>query len=460
MSYGTVSSNPAVVIADAENQIRGYGRMLAMSEWLSARELAASQAELACKLIRHARRSAPFYRPRLDADLDIPEGLAKRWSEIPVLTRAEAVNNRLKLISRKPPPDLGPVHEGRTSGSTGAALVFKKNAACEVIATALSERMFRWWRIDGSKSLAQIASDTTRLAPPPEGRTTFGWHSGHPAGIKHAIGVETDAEIHLRWLLARRPAYLGTYPAILKELARAVQARGIELRFEGLLSFAAVLDQETRDLCRAAFGAEIADTYGTQEAGHLAAQCPDCGEYHISAEAVLLEVLRADGSPAVPGEVGRVVVTPLYSHAMPLIRYQLDDLAEVGSTVPRCGRGLPTLRRILGRARNMFRFRDGSTVWPITSAFRLGEFIALTRFQIVQLDFERIEIRYVPAAERPIDIAALTQRLRTVLRQPVEVIVRSVERIERSSSGKYEECISLVPSEVLDGQRVPPAGGA
>ncbi len=40
------------------------------------------------------------------------------------------------------------------------------------------------------------------------------------------------------------------------------------------------------------FGADIADTYGAEEVGHIAAQCRDCGEYHISAEATYVEVAR------------------------------------------------------------------------------------------------------------------------------------------------------------------------
>ena len=76
-----------------------------------------------------------------------------------------------------------------------------------------------------------------------------------------------------------------------------VQKRGVELKLAQLLSFAAVLDDETRELCRAAFDAEIADTYGAQEADHIAAQCRDCGEYHVSAEATIVEVLHADGCP-------------------------------------------------------------------------------------------------------------------------------------------------------------------
>jgi len=246
----------------------------------------------------------------------------------------------------------------------------------------------------------------------------------------------------------RRPDYFGTYPPVLKELARRTQGRGIDIRFALVLSFAAVLDEETRALCRAVFSAEIADTYGAEEVGHIAAQCRECGEYHVSAEATRVEVLDANGSAVSPGEIGKVVVTPLYNYAMPLIRYELGDMAEAGTIPSACGRGLPTLRRILGRYRNLFRYRDGSESWPIAPKFKLEDFIALKHFQVVQIDLDHIEIRYVPQDEdsdRPIDLPALTQRVRAVLHQPVEVTVRRVAQIERSRGGKYEDCISLVP---------------
>jgi phenylacetate-CoA ligase len=434
--------------ADYASQVRGYGQLLTMTERLSLAELQAAQAPLVAKLLHHACKTTNYYKDKLDGDLGSAAEIATFWSTIPILSRAEAVKNRLKLMSRKPRHDMGPVSKGQTSGATGMPFAYRKNAASDIISTALTERMFRWWSIDGEKSFAQIASYGPGEAPPPEGRSTYGWHSSHPNGVKHSLSVNADIDAQLHWLLARQPNYFGTYPPILKELAHAAKTRGFELRFDLLLSFATVLDEETRELCRTAFGAEIADTYGTSEAGHIAAQCRDCGEYHVSMEAVVVEVLRADGSPAGAGEIGRVVVTPLYNYAMPLIRYELGDMAEVGASSPRCGRGLPALRRILGRYRNLFRFRDGSTMWPVSSAFRLSQFIALKQFQIVQTDFDRVEIRYVPAdTPAPVDIPALTQRIRTVLRQPVDVVVREVEQIARASNGKYEECISLVGTD-------------
>ena len=202
-------------------------------------------------------------------DLDSGASIQKIWSRIPILTRRDAVENRLQLASRKTPWNTGPVSKGRTSGSTGAPFAFKKSAISELVATALTERMLQWWSVDGRKSMAQIAYDATREAPPPEGRTIHGWHSAHPRGTKHFISSDADIETHLQWLIAHPALYFGTYSSLLKELARTVQNRGIELKFEQLLSFGAVLDEETRELFRSAFGAEIADTYGAQEAGHL-----------------------------------------------------------------------------------------------------------------------------------------------------------------------------------------------
>jgi phenylacetate-CoA ligase len=325
-------------------------------------------------------------------------------------------------------------------------LHYRKTDAHDIANCALTERMFRWWRVDGKKALAQISQ------PPPDaafrsrrGTTGQGWHSARPNGVKHFLSHALDIDTQLDWLAARKPAYLATFSGIIKELAATAKRRGVALKFDLIFSGAATVDAECRDLCRSVFGAEIADTYGAQETGHIAAQCPDCGQYHVGADTAVVELLRDDGSPAASGEIGRVVVTPLYNLATPLIRYELGDCAEVGSSDPGCGRRLPTLRRIMGRYRNLFRFRDGTTIWPVTTRFFLNEFMALKQFQVIQADFDRIEIRYVPEGPPgPVDLAALTQRVRAVLKQPVEVTVHAVEKIERSATGKYEDCISLV----------------
>jgi phenylacetate-CoA ligase len=261
------------------------------------------------------------------------------------------------------------------------------------------------------------------------------------------LSSEADIDVQIAWLAARKPAYLIAYSHVLKELAGVCMREGLPIRFDLLLALGTVVDQEVRERCRVAFGVPIADSYGAAEIGQLAAECPDCGEYHVSAEAVHLEIVRDDGAIARPGEIGRVIVTGLYNFAMPLIRYEVGDLAEAGSERSACGRTLPSMRRILGRYRNAFRFRGGRIMFPHTYDLKLWDFLAYRSAQVVQLDADRVEIRWVGDQDPgTIDLDAVTERVRSVLREPVNVTITKVDAIPRSQSGKFEDFVSLVPA--------------
>ena len=364
--------------------VRAFGHTLAETESLPAKQLLEYQQGLLQRLLLHARNTTPFYRTRLDFDCDTIDIIERTWNTIPILTRIEAGANRDALMSRAVPPDSGRILREETSGSTGIPFEYLKSELTDVATQALTERMFRWWSIDGSKCLAHIYHDKDQTAPAPDGRTTVFWHSGHPSGRKHSLDAAASTDVQLDWLRERRPDYLATFSTNLNRLALRSMERKLDLRFELLLSFGTRVDPDIRITCRDAFGAEIADSYGSQEVGHVATQCPDCGHYHLAAEISRIEILGEDGQAAAPGQSGRIVVTALYNYAMPLIRYDMGDFAEAGVEIPTCGRGLPTLRRILGRARNRFRFRDGSVIWPELTDFRLREFVSYTDAQLLQ----------------------------------------------------------------------------
>jgi phenylacetate-CoA ligase len=64
----------------------------------------------------------------------------------------------------------------------------------------------------------------------------------------------------------------------------------------------------------------------------------------VPSEAIIVEVVDDQGRPCRDGEIGRVVATPLFNLAGPLIRYEIGDYAEAGTC--ECGRALPTLKRV------------------------------------------------------------------------------------------------------------------
>jgi len=78
------------------------------------------------------------------------------------------------------------------------------------------------------------------------------------------------------------------------------------------------------------------------------------------ADNLYIEVLREDGTCAQPGELGQVAITELHSRAMPLIRYQIMDSVVLADAACDCGRGLPLIQDIVGRAYDYLVSRSGN----------------------------------------------------------------------------------------------------
>ena len=197
-----------------------------------------------------------------------------------------------------------------------------------------------------------------------------------------------------------------------------------------------------RELCQEVWGAKLVDLYSTIELGILALQCPEHDHYHVQSEGVLLEVLDDKGVPCVPGQVGKVVVTNLHNFATPLIRYEVGDFAEVGESCP-CGRGLPVLKRILGRYRNLVVLPDGQRRWP---KFGMGEILKIApvrQFQAIQHSIKEVEFLLVMDLSLNIEARQkLIALFRSNLHPEMNVTISEVDTIPRSASGKYEEFVT------------------
>ena len=422
-----------------------FREVLAETERLAQAELQTYQRKLLTPLLEHCLAHIPFYAARLQPlvsggviDLD-------RWQEIPILTRAEAQASTAALAAPRVPANLGEVVRDETSGSTGRPLVFTSNGLQAVAARAMTDRLYRWWGFDGNCAMATFISRRKVPAPAPHGATYHGWMTGRPAGAHHWLDMSADTNQQLDWLLARRPDYLTAYSSTLRPLSECARARGVSLRFERIIGVSNVLTSETRALCQEVFGAHVVDQYGADEVGSIATECPFCGHYHVAAESVLVEIVNEEGRACASGEIGRVIVTPLYAYATPFIRYELGDYAVAGPADEPCRVKLPRLSRIVGRFRNTFRLADGRIVYPLFSVARLRDFLPMAQFQVVQTAMDSIEVRYVPLPGAGLaDLPGLTAYLRDEIDPSLTVTVTIVASIERSADGKFEDFVSLV----------------
>ncbi len=416
------------------------------SQWLPAAEIETLQFRQLDELLAHAYQYVPFYRERLDLAGCAPGVRLTResWERIPVLERSEVQERGLELRSAAVPAGHGIVREFATSGSTGRPVRVLKSELTGLFWDALTLRCHDWHEWDFAASIAAIRWFPDGVAAYPAGISLPDW--GPPAslvgttGPAYALSVTASVSQQAEWLGRVQPDYLTVFPSLLPGLIEECGKRGVRLdRLKQVRTIGECPDPAVRALCGEHWNARLRDAYSAQETGYIALECPEHEHYHVQSECVRVEVLDAEGKTCAPGETGRIVVTPLHNLAMPLVRYAIGDYAEAGAPCP-CGRGLPVLKRVLGRTRNMLVLPDGTRLWPRMSELRYGEILPVSQFQVVQTGPARLEVRLVAGRK---GTPEEENRLRSVIVErigyPFEVGFSYVSEIPRSAGGKFED---------------------
>jgi len=420
------------------------------SQWWPAEEHLRRQAAQLRLLIDHANRTVPFYRDRpIATTIDPLQLLSEEWLAAPILTRRDVQEAGEALLSREVPESHGAVSEVFTSGSTGKPIRALRTELWRLFWSAFTVRDHLWHRRDFAGTLAVIRESGAGKAPYPNGELADNWGRStaevFSTGPSASLNIMTPIDRQLEWLERQNPDYLLTHPSIAARLAASCIREGIRLgKLRQVETISESLHPRVRDLCREAWGVPVVDLYSAREAGYVALQCPSTENYHVQAEGILVEVLDKTGRPCGPGETGVVVVTPLHNFAMPLIRYELGDLAEVGEPCP-CGRGLPALKRILGRRQNMLVMPWGEERWPLLSSGNIKTLLSLApirQYQFAQKGPGHIDLRLVVV--RPLsdeEEAALKRWVQEKFGYPFDVSLMYLDEIPREPSGKFDDFV-------------------
>jgi len=419
---------------------------LEQSQWLSPEALEAAQARQLRLVIEHHAAQSPFFARRLKesgADVGGIDGI--RWLDnLPLMSRRDLQSAGTDFLAREVPAAHQPVGATKTSGSTGEPVVTRKTAANNIFWSAFTIRDHLWNGRNLTGRMTSIRPTIPAYADLPDwGRPVRDIYGSGPA---QAIPITTDIRVQAELIGRFAPNILLVYPSNLSALLDLWrEAGGAPGSLRHIKSIGETVSDDLRDRVRRTAGLPVEDVYSSQEMGTIAIQCPGSGLYHCMAESVIVEVLGADGTTCRDGEVGRVVVTDLHNFASPMIRYVLGDFAEKGGACP-CGRGLPTLRRILGRERNLIVRADGSRHWPLVGFARFGDVAPVRQYQFIQHSVERIEFRVV--TDLPLtrtEISGLRRIAQEALGAEFAIeVVEFRERLPVPASGKFEEFVCRI----------------
>ncbi len=367
---------------------------------------------------------------------------------LPVISRADVKDHFHEMVARG--VDLNTCNVTHSSGTTGEPVEYAYDQEALNMARALKVREKLWCGVRPGDKWVNIAMTRKRGGHQISGGN---WRTFLKSYAMKGLDVDVieDVDQQVQNICEFSPSVLQAYPTSLHAVALEMRRRQItDWKPRLLFTVAELLGEDTRLLAREVFNMEIMDIYGLIEVGDVSWQCRRAREYHVNADAVLVEFLN-DGQPVAPGEVGEIVVTSLYNRAMPLIRYRSSDAGRPSVGQCDCGCNLPMMQVVDGKMLDFLVLPEGKLVSPHVPKKALLFVSGIQRFQIVQHTVTELDVLCEPSTDWNDDTPVqIEQALRPIVGPLVRITAKQVERIERAKSGKIKVIVSHVSKELLD----------
>lgn len=417
-------------------------REMETADSFSGSELEDLRARKLQDLVEYAYAHVPYVRMRMreagvePTQIREPGDLAL----LPLMRKADVRQNRALLRSNI----AGKLSSFTTGGSTGEPLIFDLSKRRVASRVACRMRTSRWWGVMvGDPELAIWGSpvELKRQDYIRKVRDLF-------LSTRLLSAFELNEPTMSRYLdVLEQGSYRQVfgYPSALYLLCLHARKEGRNLRRLGLkVAFVTgeVLFPYQRELIAATLNCPVANGYGGRDSALIAHECPQ-GGMHVLADAVILELLDAQGHPVLPGEPGEIVITDLHSHEAPFIRYATGDIAVMSSRHCACGRALPLLDTVEGRSNDSIVAPDGRIINSLALIYAVREIEGIERFRISQKAVDCFHIQVVRNHNLPDNTEDRIRRAWSqLLRASLRVTFEYLPELPVEPSGKFRHIVS------------------
>lgn len=418
------------------------------TEFLSPEEMRAVQRQLFSSHLRYAAEQSPYYRNVFRANGLDPAIELENIRSLP-LTDKEALAEQNEAFLAVPRSNV--VDIVLSSGTTGRPVEMMYTEA-DLLRLAYNEEI--------SIAGCGVTKDDVALLTCTMDRcfiAGLAYYSGlrslGAAVIRN--GLSSPAS-HMEIIGRLRPTVLVGVPSFLVKLGQYVKAQDRDPRATGVKKLICI-GEPVRDRGMAflklgenleeLWGAKIYSTYASSETITSFCECTTQRGGHLHPDLAIVEIVDDQGKTLAPGETGEVVVTPLQMEAMPLIRFKTGDVSFLIDEPCSCGRFSPRLGPILGRKKQMIKFR-GTSLYPNSIFAVLDSFPGIGEYYVSatsDYDLSDIVKVYASVKDASLTAAAIMDRLQARLRVRPEVLLSSEEDVKnRVSAGNSRKLIRFV----------------
>ena len=411
-------------------------------------------------LLRVANERSPWHRARLRAvdpetvrEEDLPalppmtkHDLMEHWDDIvtdPRL-RLDGVERHLAGLTSDAYL-LDEFHAVASGGSTGRRGVFVFGWNAWATAYAGFVRTMFWDRsvaptvASVPNALAMVAAQHATHMTSAIGQTFSG-----AALPTERFPVTLPLDEIVAGLNAYRPTTLLGYASALAVLALEAREGRLHIAPSRIISTSEPLLVEARRSVEEAFGAPVANVWGTSEAGPMAIGCWRGPGMHLCDDLVIIEPVDREGRAVACGtRSDTAYVTAISNPTLPLIRFEVTDQITVLGTECPCGSAHRLIADVEGRLDDLFTYAGGVLVHPHVFRSVLARAAGVVEYQVRQTA-RGAEILALGALD---DCAAPARSLeRELARLGVpspRVDVRVVPVLERQATGKIRRFVPL-----------------
>ncbi len=401
-------------------------------EFGSREEIASIQERLLREHMAYCQEASPFYREKLRG-LDPDTFLL---NDLPLTDKEQVSMHNEDLIAVDPDRIVDIVFSSGTIG-----------VPTKVVYTEGDLERLAYNEKQSFESCGIVQSDVVLL--------TCTMDRCFIAGLAYFLGVRAigaaairnghgTLESHCDVIRRTHPTVIVGVPSFLRKLGHFLVAHGVDLRAGSVEKLVCIGEPlrgkgmealKVADELEACWGAKVYSTYASSETVTTFCECTEqCGG-HLHPELGVVEIIDESGTPLPDGEVGEVVVTPLGTEGMPLLRYCTGDISFLDSRPCACGRKSPRLGPILGRKKQMLKIQ-GTSLYPqaVYSALDeispVGEYFLKVRSAGNQLS-DHLSI-HLSLENEEMDSGKIERLLQARLRVTPEVIVQPHSEICRT----------------------------
>jgi len=363
-------------------------------QWLKYEELIKEANGQLRKIIDYAYSYVPYYK-NLFNDLNIsPKDInsIEDLQKLPILTK-DIIKNNFESFTPENISSLKFINDS-TGGSTGVPLKYRMSLEDYERGIAL---LYRGWSYAGYKlgdKVAVIAGSS--LIPNikvdfKKRIYDFFLNEKHYSSFNLS---EENLYTYLRSLNSWKPQFIRGYASSIYLVAKFIDDNHLPIKFhpKAIFTTAEKLFEHQRKIIEKVFDTEVFDTYGVNDGGVSAYECPMHRGLHIDMERAILEVVDEDGRQ-IFDKAGRILATSLYNYALPFIRYDTGDIGILSSERCACGRETPLLKEIIGRTTESLKL-NGITIGSPVLTVLMGGF-DIEQYQIIQNSEDSITIKIV-----------------------------------------------------------------